>query len=56
MAEKFSPMPDLVIVAHSIYFQTLGSQGFIGLGLFLLFWLLVWRQCSWLRRHGRTQR
>ena len=35
-------------------FQSLGGLGFIGLGLFLLFWLLVWRQCAWLRKHCKT--
>jgi O-antigen ligase len=40
-------------VAHNIYFQVLGSQGFGGLALFLLFWMLVWRQCSWIRRQTR---
>jgi putative inorganic carbon (hco3(-)) transporter len=50
---RYSPDPNIVYVAHSIYFQTLGSQGFIGLALFLLFWFLVWRQCGWLRRHCR---
>ena len=32
--------------AHSIYFQVLGEHGFVALGLFLLFWALVWRMCS----------
>jgi len=51
---RYSPVPEQTdLVAHSIYFQVLGSQGFIGLGLFLAFWILVWRQCSWLRRNTR---
>lgn len=29
--------------AHSIYFQVLGEHGFVGLALFLLFWLMTWR-------------
>ena len=29
--------------AHSIYFQVLGEHGFVGLALFLLFWMLTWR-------------
>ena len=28
---------------HSIWFQMLGEHGFIGLGLFILFWILTWR-------------
>jgi putative inorganic carbon (HCO3(-)) transporter len=53
-AQKYSPNPTHFHVAHSIYFQILGSLGFVGLGLFLLFWGLVWQQAGWLRRHGRT--
>lgn len=51
---KYSPLPDLVMVPHSIYFQTLGGLGFIGLGLLFTFWLLVWRQCAWLRKHCKS--
>ena len=47
---KYSPAPDSVLVAHSIYFQVLGSQGFIGLGVFLAFWLMVYAQCGWVRK------
>ena len=51
---RYSPDPSMLgIVAHSIYFQVLGSQGFIGLAIFLLFWALVWRQCDWIRRKSR---
>jgi putative inorganic carbon (HCO3(-)) transporter len=32
-----------VWVAHSIYFQTLGEHGFVGLGLFLLLGVQTWR-------------
>jgi probable O-glycosylation ligase (exosortase A-associated) len=35
--------------AHSIYFEMLGEHGYIGLGIFLLLGLLVWRK-SWLIR------
>jgi len=48
---RYSPDPDLVMVPHSIYFQTIGGLGFPGFAIWLLFWLLVWRQCSWLRKH-----
>jgi probable O-glycosylation ligase (exosortase A-associated) len=47
---KYAPDPTLVHVAHSLYFQTLGSQGFAGLGLLLAFWFLVWRNCSAIRK------
>lgn len=39
--------------AHSIYFQTLGEHGFIGLFLFLLFWAMVWRNASWIVRQTK---
>lgn len=44
--EKYSVDYDRVLAAHSIYFQVLGEHGFVGLFLFLLFWVLVWRMCS----------
>lgn len=49
----YSPMPDLVMVPHSVYFQNLGGLGFIGLGIWLTFWLGVWWQCAWLRRNAK---
>ncbi|CDH43076.1 putative O-glycosylation ligase, exosortase A system-associated [Candidatus Contendibacter odensensis] len=39
----YAPNPSLRLVAHSIYFQVLGSHGFIGLSLFLLFWWFTFR-------------
>ena len=53
--ETYAPVPDDVHAAHSIYFQVLGEHGFIGLALFLLMWLLVWRSAGWLRRNGRAR-
>jgi hypothetical protein len=41
--------------AHSIYFQMLGEHGFVGLALFLLLWLLVWRDASWIDRPARRR-
>jgi probable O-glycosylation ligase (exosortase A-associated) len=52
---RYSPNPSNIAVAHSIYFQVLGSMGFLGLALFLTFWGLVWRQCSWLRKYGKQR-
>jgi putative inorganic carbon (HCO3(-)) transporter len=46
---RFSPYPDAVHAAHSIYFQVLGNHGFIGLFLFLAIWLMTWRSAGWLR-------
>jgi probable O-glycosylation ligase (exosortase A-associated) len=51
---KYSPGP-YISVAHSIYFQALGEHGFIGLGMFLLFWCLVWRECARIRVRARDR-
>jgi len=45
---RYAPDPSVPCAAHSIYFQVLGEHGFAGLGLFLLLWLLVWRDTSWI--------
>lgn len=50
---RYSPVPDVVLVAHSLYFQTMGSLGFIGVLLLATFWILVWWQCAWLRSRSR---
>lgn len=46
---RFSPYPDYVHAAHSIYFQVLGNHGFIGLILFLGIFISSWRSAHWLR-------
>jgi probable O-glycosylation ligase (exosortase A-associated) len=53
--QRYSPTPNDVKVAHSIYFQVLGEHGFVGLALFLVFWIIVWRQCASVRRQARRQ-
>lgn len=52
---RFSPYPDYVHAAHSIYFQVLGNHGFIGLFIFLGMWISTWRSAGWLRAKGREQ-
>ena len=49
----YSPEPERVHAAHSIYFQVLGEHGFVGLFLFLLIWLLVWVGAGRLMKRGR---
>jgi len=41
--QTYAPNPNFVIVAHSIYFEILGEHGYIGLFLYLLFWLMTYR-------------
>jgi probable O-glycosylation ligase (exosortase A-associated) len=47
----YSPNPDAVFAAHSIYFQVMGSHGFIGLFIFLGMLFSTWRTAGWLRKH-----
>jgi len=47
----YSPYPDFVHAAHSIYFQVMGNHGFVGLGLFLGMFVTTWRSAGWLRKH-----
>lgn len=51
----FAPDPRDIHAAHSIYFQVLGEQGFIGLMLFLAIWWCVWRNASWLIANARNR-
>lgn len=41
--ERYRPGYTTVRAAHSVYFQVLGEHGFVGLALFLTFWLLTLR-------------
>lgn len=40
--------------AHSIYFQVLGDQGFIGLFIFILMIVISWFNGSWLIKHTKS--
>src|SRR6266850_3565283 len=51
---RYAPDPDDVHAAHSIYFQMLGEHGYVGLMLFLLLWILVWRDTWWVIKHSRS--
>jgi len=52
---RYAPDPSDLHAAHSIYFQMLGEHGYVGLALFLLIWLLAWRNASWIIRHSRSR-
>lgn len=47
---RYAPDPEAVHSAHSIYFQALGEHGWIGLFLYLAFWIGVFLEC------GRTRK
>jgi putative inorganic carbon (HCO3(-)) transporter len=53
---RYAEDPSGIRPAHSIYFEMLGEHGFIGLGLFLFLWILVWRDASWIIRHSRSDK
>ena len=50
----YAPNPNFIAVAHSIYFQVLGQHGFIGLLLYLAFWVSVIATGWWVGRNART--
>jgi len=52
----YAPDPENVHDAHSIYFEVLGEQGFVGLGLFLALGWLTWRSCNRIGRQARKHR
>lgn len=51
----YGPEADRVHAAHSIYFMVLGEQGFIGLGLFLTLFFMVWFTAGHLRVKAAKQ-
>lgn len=51
--EKYAPNPKDYHDSHSIYFEILGEQGFVGLGLFLTILFLSWRTASAIQHHAR---
>lgn len=54
---RYAPDPNLIFVAHSIYFQVLGQHGFVGLALFLMIFGFSWLNGGWIIRNtkGRPQ-
>lgn len=51
--QRYAPDPTNIKVAHSIYFQVLGEQGFIGLALFLMVYAFAWLNGQWVIRSTR---
>jgi len=45
---KYAPVPEDFHDAHSIYFEVLAEQGYVGLALFLIMWTLTFRTGSWI--------
>lgn len=51
---SYAPAGAVQRAIHSIYFRTLGEQGFVGLILFLGLLALSWRNCSRVRKRTRN--
>jgi probable O-glycosylation ligase (exosortase A-associated) len=51
--KRYAPDPNDVHDAHSIYFEMLAEQGYVGLFLFLTLWWLTIRNASWVVRNAR---
>ncbi|MBB1125373.1 putative O-glycosylation ligase, exosortase A system-associated [Thiospirillum jenense] len=49
----YAPNPNWVYDMHSIYFQILGNQGWVGFSLFMLLGISTWLRCAWIVRHSR---
>jgi len=52
---QYAPDPNDFHDAHSIYFEVLGEQGFVGLALFLLLGVLTYRSASWIIRKTKKR-
>jgi len=52
---RYSPEPERVHAAHSIYFQVMGEHGFIGMFLFLAIGVFTWLEARKLIKIGDTQ-
>jgi putative inorganic carbon (HCO3(-)) transporter len=53
--QKYAPAPDDFHDAHSIYFEVLGEQGYVGFALFLLLWISTYRTGGWIARACETR-
>ncbi|MBI1787509.1 MAG: putative O-glycosylation ligase, exosortase A system-associated [Acidobacteria bacterium] len=51
--EIYAPNPRDHHDAHSIYFEVLGEQGYVGLALFLTLWILTLLSGMWVLRHAK---
>jgi putative inorganic carbon (HCO3(-)) transporter len=51
----YAPNPERYYDAHSIYFQVLGEQGYIGLAIFVLVFVVAWRTGGRVIRHCRDK-
>lgn len=52
---RYAPNPENFHDSHSIYFEVLGEQGFVGLGLFLVLGFLTLRSAAWIIRQVKQR-
>ena len=48
--DRYAPDPDNVHDVHSIYFEQIGEQGFIGFAIFITLGLMTWMRCNQIMR------
>ncbi len=48
--ERYAPDPGNVHDVHSIYFEQIGEQGFIGFAIFMTLGLMTWMRCNQIKR------
>lgn len=53
MFARYAPDPTNVRDVHSIYFEVLGEQGWIGFILFMTLAIMAWRRCAKLAKLGK---
>jgi probable O-glycosylation ligase (exosortase A-associated) len=51
--ERYAPDPDNVHDVHSIYFEQIGEQGFIGFAMFISLGLMTWLRCNQIIRFSK---
>ncbi|MGB1108865.1 MAG: putative O-glycosylation ligase, exosortase A system-associated [Gammaproteobacteria bacterium] len=51
----YAPDPEDHHDAHSVYFEVLGEQGWIGLIIFMSLPALAWVYCMWIRKHAKDR-
>lgn len=56
MFAKYAPNPDDVHDVHSIYFEAMGEQGFIGFAMFMSLWAMTWMKCQKVIRTSRKNK
>jgi probable O-glycosylation ligase (exosortase A-associated) len=53
--QKYAPVPEDIHDVHSIYFEMLGEQGWIGLAIFLTLGILTWSTCSRIAKEAKNK-